>query len=112
MPADVADSRWRSTGGGGAAAQPALDMLAVFASVGAKRFDLTLTDVTGGKAAFCGNQTLDQLSTTLPRILQAAARQQHNVIVRPRSSGPALVQLEDLDSAAEARVRPVSFMTI
>ena len=112
MPADVADSKWRSTGGGGAAVQPALDMLAAFASVGVERFDLTLTDVTGGKAAFRGNQTLDQLSTTLPAILQAAARQQNNVIVRPRSSGPALVQLDDLDSDAEARLRPVSFLTL
>jgi RepB DNA-primase from phage plasmid len=71
-----------------------------------------LTDAVGGKVAFRGNQTLDQLGTTLPRILQAAARQQQNVIVRPRSSGPALIQLDDLDGAAEARLRPVSFLTL
>jgi hypothetical protein len=112
MPADAADTNWRSTAGGDAAARPALDMLAAFASVGVMSFDLTLTDVAGGKVAFRPNQALDQLRTTLPRTLQAAARQQRNVIVRPRSRGPMLIQLDDLGQDAAERLRPVSFLTL
>lgn len=112
MPANAIDSLSRSTGGGGAASQPALAMLALFASVGVERCDLTLTDVAGTKVAFRSNQPLDQLRASLPQILEAATRQQHNVIVRPRRNGPALIQLDDLDSAAEARLRPMSFLTL
>jgi hypothetical protein len=111
MPAHAVDSLSRSTGGA-AAAQPALDMLTLFASVGAERFHLLLTDLAGGKVSFRGNRSLAELSTTLPRLLDEAARRQHNVILRPRSSGPALIQLDDLDEAALARLRPVSFLTL
>lgn len=111
MPADAVDLSWRSTGGGRAAAQAALDMLVIFASVGAKHLDLTLTDIAGNKVGFRSNRSLDQLRVALPQILDEAARQQHNVIVRPRSSGPALIQLDDLDDA-EAKLRPVSFLTL
>lgn len=112
MPADTVDLSWRSTGGGRAAAQAALDMLAIFASVGAKHLDLTLTDIVGSKVGFRSNRSLDELRDTLPSILEEAARKQHNVIVRPRSSGPALIQLDDIDAAAEAKLRPVSFLTL
>ena len=112
MPADALDSQSRSTGGGTAAAQPALAMLAAFASVGAERFDLTLTDAAGEKVNFRSNRTLDQLRTTLPQILDAAALQLHNVIVRPRSSGQSLIQLDDLGEEAAARLRPVSFLML
>jgi hypothetical protein len=111
MPADAIDSIGRSTGRG-AEAQPALDMLAVFASVGVERFDLTLTDAAGGKVAFRGNQTLGQLRSTLRHLLQDAAKQQHNVIFRPRAGSFVLIQLDDLDDTAAARLRPVSFLTL
>src|SRR5262249_38279101 len=48
----------------------------------------------------------------LPQLLEDAARHQHNVIVRPKSSGPALIQLDDLGSTAEARLRPAAFLTL
>jgi hypothetical protein len=112
MPADLTDSNYRSTGGGAAAAQAALAMLDVFASVGVERFDVTLTDLAGGKVAFRGNRTLGELRAALPRLLDDAARGQLNVIVRPRRGDPALIQLDDLDSAAEPRLRPVSFLTL
>jgi RepB DNA-primase from phage plasmid len=111
MPADAADSPSRSTAGE-AAAQPALAMLAIFATVGVERFDLTLTNLAGGKVAFRGHRPLSELHTTLPPLLEAAVRQQHNVIVRPRRNGPALIQLDDLDDNAEARLRPMSFLTL
>ncbi len=90
----------------------ALDMLAAFASVGARRFDLTLTDADGRKVAFRPGRTLDQLRPALAGILQSAAARQHNVIVRPRPGEAALVQLDDLDGAAAARLRPVSFLVL
>jgi hypothetical protein len=45
-------------------------------------------------------------------MLQAAREQHHNIIVRPRSSGSTLIQLDDLDSAVIARLRPVSFLAL
>jgi RepB DNA-primase from phage plasmid len=111
MPAHAVDSSSRSTAGA-AAAQPALDMLDVFASVGAERFHLLLTDLAGGKVSFRGNRSLAELRSSLPRLLGDAAQKQHNVIIRPRGSGPALIQLDDLDDAALARLRPVSFLTL
>jgi hypothetical protein len=92
--------------------QAALEMLTAFASVGAKRFDLTLTDAAGRKVSFRSGQTLDQLRLALPDILTAATRQQHNVIVRPRPGEAALVQLDDLGESAVGRLRPVSFLIL
>jgi hypothetical protein len=94
------------------AAQQALAMLDAFASVGARRFDLTFTDAAGGKAAFRGNCSLEQLRPAVADILREAADRQHNVIVRPRAPGAALIQLDDLDEPAAARLRPVSFLLL
>jgi hypothetical protein len=93
-------------------AQPALAMLDAFASVGARRFDLTLTDVAGTKVGFRGNRSLDQLRPAIPGILEDAARRQHNVIVRPRSAGATLIQLDDLGQDAAARLASVSFLLL
>jgi hypothetical protein len=98
--------------GGGGAAEPALEMLNAFASVGAERFDLTLTDAAGEKVTFRGNRSLGQLRAAMPVILQEAAEQRHNVIVRPRPGTATLVQLDDLGEDAAARLRPVSFLTL
>jgi hypothetical protein len=77
-----------------------------------ERFDLTLTDPGGEKVAFRGNRPLEQLRSAVPAIVQEAAGRRHNVIVRPRSAGPVLVQLDDLGEAAPARPRPVSFLVL
>ena len=87
-------------------------MLDAFASVGAERFDLTLTDAAGVKVGFRGNRPLDQLRSAMPAILQEAAERQHNVIVRPRSAGATLIQLDDLGEDAAERLRPVSFLVL
>jgi hypothetical protein len=91
---------------------PALGMLDAFASVGAERFDLTFTDATSEKVGFRGNRSLGQLRSAIPAILQEAAERQHNVIVRPRSTGAALIQLDDLGEDAASRLRPVSFLVL
>ena len=94
------------------AADQARDMLAAFASVGAQRFDLTLTDAAGGKVEFRPDCPIDRLRPALATILRDAATRQHNVIVRPRTEDTALVQLDDLDAAAAQRLRPVSFLVL
>lgn len=101
-------SEKRETRAGG----PAAEMLDAFASVGAQRFDLTLTDAAGEKAAFRGNRSLAQLRPALPEILREAAERKHNVIVRPRSSDAALIQLDDLGEDMAARLRPASFLIL
>jgi hypothetical protein len=85
-------------------------MLSAFASVGAERFDLTFTDAAGEKVGFCGNRPLDQLRPSMPDILKEAAERRHNIIVRPRSTGATLIQLDDLGEDAAARLRSVSFL--
>jgi hypothetical protein len=87
-------------------------MLEAFASVGAKRFDLTFTDVAGSKVAFRANRALSELGPALPGILEGAAARKHNVILRPRSSTAALIQLDDLDEKAAGRLRPLSFLIL
>jgi len=105
--------RERSTGGAmTGAAQPALAMLDAFASVGARRFDITFTNAAGEKVGFRGNRSLDQLRPAMPAILQEAAEQRHNVIVRPRSTSSALIQLDDRGEDAAIRLRPVSFLIL
>ena len=86
------------------------EMLDAFASVGAERFDLTFTDLAGHKVSFRGNRSLDQLRPVLDGILNEAAKRQHNVIVRPRSTGVKLIQLDDLGEDMAARLLPVSFL--
>ena len=87
-------------------------MLDAFAGVGAMSFDLTFTDAAGLKVGFRGNRPLDMLRRTMPKFLQEAAAKTHNVIVRPRSTGAALIQLDDLGPASVARVRPLSFLVL
>src|SRR5262245_44202845 len=87
-------------------------MLDAFASVGARRFDLTFTDAAGGKVSFRANRSLEQLRPVLPTILEDAARRQHNVIVRPRSAGAVLIQLDDLDQDAADRLASMSFLLL
>ena len=48
----------------------------------------------------------------MPAILQEAAERQHNVIVRPRSAGATLIQLDDLGEDAAEQLRPVSFLIL
>jgi len=98
----------RETRAGG----PAAEMLDAFASVGAERFDLTLTDAAGEKVGFRGNRSLGQLRPAMPEILQEAAERRHNVIVRPRSTGVTLIQLDDLGEDLAERLRPASFLVL
>jgi hypothetical protein len=90
----------------------ALDMLNAFASVGAKAFNLTLTDLDGNKmpGGYRPNRPLDEMRRTIGRILTDARSARHNVIIRPRSNTATLIQLDDLDFAKKGRIAPRAFL--
>jgi RepB DNA-primase from phage plasmid len=88
-------------------------MLHAFASVGASRFDVTWTDLAGVEQGFRRNVMTAYLARMMPTELDAAARRQRNVIVRPRSDGEVtFVQLDDLGADQLARVAPAVFLIL
>jgi hypothetical protein len=92
-------------------ARAAETMLEAFTSVGAERFDLTLTDLEGQKLRFRKGLTSPELGRQLPRLLAEATPRMHNVIIRPHATAATLIQLDDLAVAAIERVLPVAFLT-
>jgi hypothetical protein len=90
--------------------QAARAMLNAFGSVGAKTFDLTITDRDGGKVRFRRGVPFENLRGLIPRELPRAAEHEHNVIVRPHGPGVAFIQLDDLNAEALARVRELAFL--
>lgn len=87
-------------------------MLEIFASVGASSFDVTLTDLAGEKTGFQSNRSRGELRHSMRRRLEAADRLRGNFIVRPRSTGAKLIQLDDLDQAKAERVAPHAFLVL
>lgn len=110
--------RRETRGGGGGGAQSsdngkkALAMLDAFASVGARLFDVTTTDIKGEKVKFKRNSSLEELLRTIGGRLRKAVQDQRNIIIRPRSTTPTLVQLDDLDGEKVERLSPHAFMVI
>jgi hypothetical protein len=106
----------RAAGGSQSSAitNKALDMLDAFASAGACSFDITITDIEGEKVEgkYRSNRSLAVLRRTIGRTLEEAHRDQHNVIIRPRSTTATLVQLDDLDSEKANQIAPYAFMII
>lgn len=94
--------------------EAALAMVDLFASVGADRFDVTLTDIQGNKIRFRPNQTLQEVKHKVPKSLQLAQSEQHNIILRPRVSDKSVffVQLDDLKSAQLLKVEQAALLTI
>ncbi len=87
-------------------------MLDAFASVGATRFDVTQTTRAGDKEFFRRSVSLADLARTLPAMLDAAATEQHNVIVRPHGDGVTFIQLDDLKADQIPRVAPAVFLIL
>ena len=89
-------------------------MLSVFASVGAKIFDLSFTDLDGKpvKGLQRPGRSLEDMRRRIGRDLQDAERNRHNVIIRPRSTTALLIQLDDCDDEKAKRLEPYSFMTL
>jgi hypothetical protein len=92
--------------------EQAWQMLDVFASLGAHSFDLTWTDTDGHKRGFRPAQSLEALRRWMPSLLSAATQWQHNLIVRPKQSTVALVQLDDLRGTMLERVRSAAFLIL
>jgi hypothetical protein len=87
-------------------------MLSVFASVGATLFDITHTDIDQERTGFRRDQTLAAAAESMPYLMSAAERRQRNIIVRPRSSEAALIQLDDLDEAKARNAAPAAFLIL
>ena len=93
--------------------QQALDMLETFGSVGVTAFDVTLTDLAGEKTGYQANRSTAELRRSMAARLKAAASSQTNFILRPRKiEGRELVQLDDLNEEAAARIAPHAFMVL
>jgi hypothetical protein len=93
-------------------AQEGLAMLEAFANAGAERFDVTLTSCHGEKLRFRRGVSVPEFRRTLPLQIADAVRRQENVIVRPRSSSVAFIQLDDLNEADLGRVTPAAFLSL
>ncbi|MEM7147846.1 MAG: DNA-primase RepB domain-containing protein, partial [Verrucomicrobiota bacterium] len=87
-------------------------MVDAFTNVGADRFDLTHTHLSGESRGFRRSQTPAQIHTSLPYLLDSAPRRQNNIILRPHSSSARLIQLDDLSADVMETVKPLSFLTL
>src|SRR5215213_6908412 len=87
-------------------------MLNCFASVGATRFDVTLTTRRGAKDWFRRSVPLVELARILPGMLETAASTERNVIVRPHGSGVAFLQLDDLAADRLPALAPAVFLAL
>jgi hypothetical protein len=87
-------------------------MLDAFGSAGANRVDVTFLDIDGNKRGFRPEQSARQVSNSLPYLLPGLAERRNNLIIRPLCESNALVQLDDLDAAALARLKDVAFLCI
>jgi hypothetical protein len=88
-------------------------MLDALASVGVEACGVTYTDCAGVKVRYWASLPLRFLRAELPGMIAWAARNRHNVIVRPwPPGGTALIQLDDLTAAMLDRLRHVAFMSL
>jgi hypothetical protein len=89
-------------------------MIDAFVSVGASSFDITILDINGDEVK--GQQrtrcSLTETHQAISQALANAERHQHNVIIRPRSAGTRLIQLDDLNAEKAARIAPHAFIEI
>jgi RepB DNA-primase from phage plasmid len=87
-------------------------MIDAFASVGATRFDVTLTTRAGDKDWFRRDVTATELRRTLPAMLVAAAKLERNLIVRPHGDRVSFIQLDDLKTDQLPPLAHTAFLTI
>jgi hypothetical protein len=87
-------------------------MLSAFASVGARSFDVTLLDIEGREQGYQSKRSLEELRRSMAKRLEAAARLQQSIVIRPRSTTATLIQLDDFDEAKAERMEPYSFLTL
>src|SRR5262249_39078179 len=91
----------------------AITALSAFESVGARSFDLSLINEAGRKVDFDKGQSPGSLIALAPPLLARCEGKRLNVIIRPRANTDRrLVQLDDLDASAVARLKDFSFLQI
>lgn len=102
--------------GGDAGAEPriaeAVRMLELFSSVGADRFDIIHTNEAQEKRGFRPAQTLQQARESMRFLVPNARMRKNNLIIRPRSSTVALIQLDDLTEQNLARITGKAVLTL
>jgi hypothetical protein len=87
-------------------------MLATFASVGVRAFDVTFTNLDNVKVGYRPNRQLDELRSVIDRHLQETTARRQNFIIRPRGSQAELIQLDDLAEGAAAAITPLALMVV
>lgn len=90
----------------------ALEMLDAFASVGASRFDLTVTDLAGKRIDDRCDCSMEQLSEHIGLMLRTSTARRRNLIVRPKAAQALLIQLDDLDAAVVQTVQAATFLIL
>src|ERR1700735_4864328 len=65
----------------------AYKMLDIFASVGARHFDVTFLDIDGAKRGFRKEQSVMQLRNSLPKLLPGLTEYRNSLVIRPHSEG-------------------------
>jgi hypothetical protein len=90
----------------------AKQMLEGFESVGAQRFDITLTSKAGDKEWFRARVNAAEVKRTMPAMLDASVARQRNVIVRPTGAGVTFIQLDDLKAERLPSLAPAVFLTL
>ena len=91
----------------------AVEMVELFASVGAERFELTHTNLDQESRGCRHGQSVEQIKTSLPFLIPSSFRRQNNVILRPHNArGAAFIQLDDLKVEDIERVKPAAFMVL
>jgi hypothetical protein len=96
----------------GRGVEPAWQMLEIFASQGVRAFDLTQTSLDGKLRSFTAGLSYELLRGWIPKLLRSAVERQHNVIVRPKRTDAALIQLDDVGEAALEHLRRVAFLAL
>src|SRR6516225_7190801 len=96
----------------GRGVEQAWRMLDLFASLDVAAFDLTTTDLDGGKREFRRAVSWRALRQWIPHLLNAAMQGQHNLIVRPKRGAVELIQLDDLSGARLGRLWAVAFLIL
>ncbi len=98
-------------GAGGTEAQWMLDL---FESLGVQTFDMTFTDIEGRKRGYRPAQELPAVRRSMNSgLIELCGRCGTNIILRPHSSARAcLVQLDDLDGPALARLKEIPFLVL
>jgi hypothetical protein len=84
--------------------------IALFESVGASRFEVTMRDEAAARSALHRKHDAAELCARLPFYLKRNETRAESFIIRPR--GASLIQVDDLSAELHARFEPFAFLTL